>query len=167
MKFTKITGRLGKWSRHMVWEKVFVVVAGLMVVGAAAGTPVSAAEVLARFEGVGSAMAATSSDPVCSNDGVPAEIKAASGCGGNLPELPDVITSIVNGVIAMLGFLAVIMIVVGGYKYMTAAGDTSKLEAAKKTLLYACVGLIICALAFMIVNLVIISIIGGQQPPTQ
>ncbi len=160
MKLRKLGNLLG----GRVWEKVFVMATGVLVLGTAAlGTPVSAAEIVERFEAVGPVMGA--SDPVCDNAQVSQEIKAASGCNGNSGvELPNVVTSIINGVIAILGLLAVIMIVVGGYKYMTAAGDAGKLAAAKNTLLYACIGLIICALAFMIVNFVIVNIIGGNPP---
>jgi len=42
---------------------------------------------------------------------------------------------------------------------MTSNGDATKLEKAKKTILYACIGLAICVLAFAIVNFVIDKII--------
>ena len=98
---------------------------------------------------------ATSSD-IC-NTGASAEIKAAAGCSGygTSGQLPNTITGILNGIIAVTGLVSAIYIVIGGIQYMTSAGDTSKLEKAKKTILYALIGLIICALAFAIVNFVI------------
>lgn len=101
-------------------------------------------------------------DPICSNPNVSEEVKASSGCGGSLPDLSDVIFSIVNGVIAVTGVIALIFVVVGGIQYTTSAGDAAKTQKAKNTILYALIGLAIAALSFMIVNFVIINIIGGQ-----
>ena len=74
--------------------------------------------------------------------------------------LEDNITNILNGVIAALGIVAVIVIIIGGINYMTSAGDASKVKKAKDTILYGIIGLIICVLAFAIVNFVIKNIIG-------
>ena len=91
---------------------------------------------------------------VC-NGNAPASVKKAAGCSGNKNELQKNITNILKAVIGAAGLVAVIFIVIGGVQYMTSAGDTSKVEKAKKTVLYALIGLIICALAFAIVNWVI------------
>lgn len=86
----------------------------------------------------------------------PAEVKAAAGCGeASEDQLTPAITAILNGVISIASLVAVIFIIVGGVNYMTSSGDSSKVEKARKTILYACIGLIVCALAFAIVNLVI------------
>lgn len=100
-----------------------------------------------------SLMAPTFADDVCSSSSnAPAEVKKAAGCSGNKDALPTIITNILYVIIGVAGLVAVIYIIIGGINYMTSAGDTSKLEKAKKTILYACIGLIICALAFAIVN---------------
>ena len=101
-------------------------------------------------------------DSICNNPHVDDQIKAASGCpsAGTSDDLPNVIVNIVNGIILVAGFVAVAFIVVGGIQYMTSAGDAGKTKKAKDTLLYAVIGLIICALSFAIVNFVIKSIIG-------
>lgn len=95
-------------------------------------------------------------ESICDHLTVGSEIYKANGCGGtNTAELQKVVVNIVNGVVAALGLVAVIFIVVGGINYMTSAGDSSKIEKAKKTILYAVIGLVICALAFAIVNFAI------------
>ena len=101
-------------------------------------------------------------DNIFNNDHVDNRIKAASGCpnAGTADELPHVVTNIINGIILVAGFIAVVFIVVGGIQYMTSVGDSAKTKKAKDTLLYSCIGLIICALAFAIVNFVILSIIA-------
>ncbi len=69
------------------------------------------------------------------------------------------VTNILNGVIGVLGIVAVVVIIIGGISYMTSAGDAGKVKKAKDTILYGIIGLIICALAFAIVNFVISNII--------
>ena len=84
-----------------------------------------------------------------------AEYKA-NGCGGSSTvELKNAITDIISAVIGVLGIVAAIFIVVGGVNYMTSAGDPSKIEKAKKTILWAVIGLIIASLTFVIVNFVV------------
>ncbi|MBR3236674.1 hypothetical protein IKF92_03295 [Candidatus Saccharibacteria bacterium] len=88
---------------------------------------------------------------VCSTN-APAEVKEAAGCNGNSNALPGVITAILNSIIAVSGLVAVVFIIVGGVNYMTSNGDAAKIEKAKKTILYACIGLVVCVLAFAVVN---------------
>ena len=84
---------------------------------------------------------------------VPAEVKAANGCdGSNTNAVPDILTNILNSIILISGLIAVIFIIIGGVKYMTSTGDAGKIKHAKDTILYAVIGLVICVLAFIIVN---------------
>lgn len=81
------------------------------------------------------------------------EIQAAVGCAsGNEAAFPEALKNIINFVIGVGGLVAVIYIVIGGIGYMTSNGDAGKLAKAKNTILYALIGLVICALAFAIVN---------------
>lgn len=99
---------------------------------------------------------------ICDNDNVSDEVLAANGCpnaNADVAELPDVVVNILNGIIAVSGLVAVIFVIVGGVQYMTSAGDAGKLKKAKDTIIYAVIGLIICVLAFAIVNFVIKNII--------
>ena len=66
----------------------------------------------------------------------------------------NTVGSIVNVLLWVVGILSVTMIVWSGFKYITSAGDTSKLASAKSTLIYAVVGLIIAIMAYAIVNFV-------------
>lgn len=50
--------------------------------------------------------------------------------------------------------LSVIAIVIGGYQYMTAYGDTEKHKTALKTITYAILGLIVAIAAFGIVKII-------------
>ena len=63
--------------------------------------------------------------------------------------------NILNTIVGSLGIVAVIVVIIGGVLYMTSSGEPGKVKKAKDTILYGIIGLIICALAFAIVNFVI------------
>lgn len=91
---------------------------------------------------------------VC-NSKVPASVKKAAGCKGNSDDLQKNITNILNAIIGIAGLVAVVFVVIGGIQYMTSTGDAAKVQKAKNTILYALIGLVICALAFAITNFAI------------
>lgn len=100
---------------------------------------------------------------VCSQD-VPQGVKDAAGCPGNSnSDLPTVIQNILNAIIAVAGIVSVVFIIIGGIQYTTSAGDPGKTKKAKDTILYALIGLIICALSFAIVNFTISRIIYNNN----
>lgn len=61
----------------------------------------------------------------------------------------------------VIGAIAVIMIVIGGLRYVLSGGDSSQITAAKNTILYAIIGIIVAILAYAVVNFVIGSFIPG------
>ncbi len=65
------------------------------------------------------------------------------------------ITKAINIASTIVGAAAVIMIIIGGFRYITSAGKQESVQGAKNTLLYAIIGLIIVALAQIIVHFVI------------
>ncbi len=67
----------------------------------------------------------------------------------------SIITTVINLLSLLVGVAAVIMIIVGGFKYIVSSGDASNVTGAKNTILYAIVGLVIVALAQVIVRFVI------------
>jgi len=62
---------------------------------------------------------------------------------------------VVNVISAIVGVVAVIMIVFGGFKYITSGGDSNNVSGAKNTIIYAIIGLVIVALAQLIVHFVL------------
>lgn len=97
---------------------------------------------------------AANSTNICDQD-VPQEVKDANGCKGtSSADFNKVVVNIINGVIGALSIVVVIMIIVGGVGYLTSGGDAGKVEKAKKTILYAVIGAVICVLAFAITNFV-------------
>lgn len=63
-----------------------------------------------------------------------------------------------NGIAVFIGVIAavaVVMVVIGGLRYVLSGGDQAGIKSAKETILYAMVGLAIALIAFMIVGFVI------------
>jgi len=67
----------------------------------------------------------------------------------------DVAVNIVRYLMTFLGIIAVVIILLGGFKWMTAAGNEDKVAEAKKLLAAGVIGLIIILAAFAIVTFVI------------
>jgi hypothetical protein len=67
----------------------------------------------------------------------------------------DLIGDVINIFSLVVGVVAVIMIIIGGFKYITSGGDSSNVSSAKNTILYAIIGLIIVALSQTIVRFVL------------
>ncbi len=84
-----------------------------------------------------------------------AEAARCDGCPENLFGDTGVFKQITNVVLYIVGVIAVIMLIIGGIKYVVSGGDAKKVTDAKNTVLYAIIGLIIAFLAFAIVNFVI------------
>jgi hypothetical protein len=71
------------------------------------------------------------------------------------PNLTGVVKKIINILSILVGAIAVIMIIFGGFRYVTSGGSDSSVSSAKNTILYAVIGLIIVALAQVIVHFVL------------
>lgn len=67
----------------------------------------------------------------------------------------NIIWDVVQFIMMALGGIAVIMIIVGGYQYVTSQGDSGAVAKAKNTILYAVIGLIVAILASVIVQFVV------------
>ncbi len=75
-----------------------------------------------------------------------------STCSSNASSsVNGLISTAVNILSMVVGALAVVMVIVSGFKYMTSSGDSNRVNSAKNTLIYALVGLAIAILAKVIV----------------
>jgi glucose uptake protein GlcU len=73
-----------------------------------------------------------------------------------------VFTTLSNVMLFVVGALSVIMIIIGGFRYVVSGGDSANITTAKNTILYAVIGLVISMLAYAIINFVITSFtVGG------
>lgn len=75
---------------------------------------------------------------------------AADGC----IDEQTLVTNTIGWIIGVAGIVAAIFVVIGGISYITSAGDAGKLQKAKNTILYACIGLVIVGLSQLIVSFV-------------
>ncbi len=66
--------------------------------------------------------------------------------------------TILGVVFAIAGAVAVIVIMLAGLKYVTSRGDPASVAKAKNAIIYALIGLVVCILAFTIVNYVVKSV---------
>ena len=87
-----------------------------------------------------------------------AEAARCTDCPEDLFGDAGIFKTITNTVLYIVGVIAVIMLIIGGIKYVVSGGDAKKVTDAKNTVLYAIIGLIIAFLAFAIVNFVITSL---------
>ncbi len=66
-----------------------------------------------------------------------------------------IVTKGINTALFVIGALAVIMLIFGGIRYTISAGDSKQVEAAKNTILYAIIGIVVALLAGAVVNFVL------------
>ncbi len=69
--------------------------------------------------------------------------------------LDNTIHNVVNLLSVAVGIAAVIMLILGGFRYITSSGNQEAVKAAKNTIMYALIGLVIAALAQVIVQFVL------------
>jgi threonine/homoserine/homoserine lactone efflux protein len=131
-------------------KKFFVPALGLLAVIGLAGLGFSP-ETLAQ--------PVSSSGLINSSDN-PANISAATSFGGSFR---DALRTIVNYFLFFLGIIATVMVIYGGFLYVTSAGEESQTEKGKNILIYAAIGIIIILVSFAIVN-ALISAGAGTEP---
>lgn len=96
------------------------------------------------------AYAATTTDEACKAISDDADCTTSKGL-----DISGLIKTLIQLFATIIGVVAVIMIMVAGFKYITAGGDSAKITSAKSTIIYAVIGLVIAALAQVIVRYVI------------
>jgi hypothetical protein len=95
-----------------------------------------------------------STEAVC--DGVSA-VGGGQGCGNGQPDnrVNTIITNLINIFSWAVGVVAVFMVIFGGFKIITASGDSQKVTQGRNAIIYALIGLVVVALAQIIVKFVI------------
>jgi Type IV secretion system pilin len=80
-------------------------------------------------------------------------VSAGADCSGG--SLLTNIGSIINALFIVAGAVAVIILIMGGIRYITSTGDSGRIKSAKDTILYAVIGLVVVIIAREIVGFVI------------
>lgn len=76
-------------------------------------------------------------------------------CKGKDETVGKLIRTIINTLLFAIGAISVIMIIVGGIRYVLSNGNSSQINSAKDTVLYAVIGLVVALLAYAIVGFVL------------
>lgn len=86
--------------------------------------------------------------------------QALNSCNGTSAgnSLSNTIKAAINILSAIAAAVAVIMIIIGGFRYITSAGDSTGVNGAKNTIIYALVGLVIAVLAQVLVRFVLFKV---------
>ncbi len=120
-----------------------IVLAGALICGFFS-TPVHAVNPLDQACGLSGAAGSS----VCEENDSTKGKDPITGANGIIP-------TIFKWVVRIVGIVSVIMIMVGGFRYITSAGDGNGIKGAKETIIYALVGLIVAGLAGFILNFVL------------
>lgn len=84
-------------------------------------------------------------------DGKPSD---PSGVGvATLPCVWVVIQNVINAAMVLSAVVALVLIMYSGYQYVTSNGDKEKVDAARKRLTYAIIGLVFILLTFTFINI--------------
>lgn len=78
--------------------------------------------------------------------------------GGTDKTVGGILKAVANILIFLVGAVSVVMIIIGGLKYVLSNGDQSQVTSAKNTVLYAIVGIVVAFFAYAIVNFVLTNI---------
>ncbi|MEK7067431.1 MAG: pilin, partial [Patescibacteria group bacterium] len=87
----------------------------------------------------------------------PDTISNITGLGATDPR--EIAANVINVILGFLGIIAVVLILVGGFMWMTAAGNDDKVATAKKIMTAGIIGLVIVLAAFGIAKFVINALI--------
>ncbi|SRR6056297_736283 len=71
------------------------------------------------------------------------------------------ISKVINAILGVIGSLALLMFVFGGFTWMTSSGSPEKVKKGRDIIVWAVIGLAIIFFSYALVNLVIFDVIGG------
>ena len=83
------------------------------------------------------------------------QLDSSNDCGNGDKGVQSLITAIVNILSIIIGIAAVIVLIVGGLKFITSGGDTNAVASAKNTIIYALVGIVVAILAQFLIHFVV------------
>lgn len=92
--------------------------------------------------------------------GTPSVSSCSNGPNG-ADKVNRLLRKFINLLSALVGVVAVIMIIIGGFRYVTSGGNDTGVTGAKNTILYAIIGLVVVALAQIIVYFVLKKIVSS------
>ncbi|OGE82384.1 MAG: hypothetical protein A3B10_02815 [Candidatus Doudnabacteria bacterium RIFCSPLOWO2_01_FULL_44_21] len=94
-----------------------------------------------------------------------AQFQTPSPGGTGLPgddRVSTFVLRIINIALAIAGLIAVLFLIIGGFRYITSAGNEETAEQAKKIITNAIIGIVVIILAFVIVRVISNALVSGQ-----
>jgi hypothetical protein len=124
-----------------------------LMLGFGLGT-VAAATVLAAPAQAAECGSPNSGDPLAGGAGC----SAYTGAREDLFAPGGIFQTVANTLIFLVGAVSVIFLIIGGLRYVISQGDSKNVTAAKDTILYAIIGIVVAVISFALVNFVITSL---------
>jgi glucose uptake protein GlcU len=78
--------------------------------------------------------------------------------GSQQSDAKGLVGNIINIILPVVGIVAVLFIIIGGFQLITSRGNEEQAESGKKTLTNAIIGLVVILLSYVIVNVIINSL---------
>ena len=87
----------------------------------------------------------------------------SSSQGDDVPQdlAGEVFKNVVNILLFIIGAVSVIMLIYGGIRYTTSGGNANSVTAAKNTIMYSIIGLVVAILAFAVVQFVVTQVMDS------
>lgn len=95
--------------------------------------------------------------------GVDLGLNYATAIGLGTQDVRTTVSNVIKAFMGLLGIVAVVIILLGGFKWMTAGGNEEKVSEAKKLIISGIIGLIIIMSAYAIAQFVVNAIINGTS----
>ena len=77
------------------------------------------------------------------------------------PTIPELIGRVINGALGVVGSIALVMFIYGGFTWMTAAGNSEQVTKGKNIIVWAAIGLVVIFASYSLVRFVIQDAILG------
>lgn len=120
-------------------------------------------QIFKQAAAVGTAIALMA--PLAVSAQITTELSSTAGAFGlstsSATNIQDIIISVVKFILSFLGLLAIIIIIYGGFLWMTSRGNDDQVSQAKSTITAGLIGLVIIIAAYVITN-VVIDIVQNQ-----
>jgi len=83
------------------------------------------------------------------------ELGSSQNCSTNGKTALNVVNVAINILLLIVGIVSVVMLIFGGFKFITSGGNAEGVKQGKSTIIYAIIGLVIVVLAEVIVHTVL------------
>lgn len=111
---------------------------------------------------VSAALAQTTQNPFTQSQKLASDVGSSAGIASSTP-LPLIVGRIVNVVLGFLGVVFLVLLLYAGFTWMTAQGDSKKVDTAKNIITQAIIGLVVIVAGFAISNFVLGSLVNVTQ----